>query len=250
MTLLKNYKSTSLVAFIAVFLFSVLALTYTGCKDNNLNEPDSGITTGSLLKPTSEPDNGNLTIAQKIERLDNAVKDFALIVAISLKDIELRKFYKSEGMKRFDGDDACAILYSRVKDNLVCGKTLNSILSEIVKDIKKSNELKFKTQFNTLDELVSKIHKYQEGIIVSVFPVLEISIPRKCEEWNTDNFIPTVAPFGISLTGNPVYNSHMAYESDGKEIQMPAIEWSGNIALVIFFNNRLDENGNVRKCYL
>jgi hypothetical protein len=138
-------------------------------------------------------------------------------------------------MKKFDGD--FDILYSNVKDSYVGGKSLHDRISEIATDIKKSTELSFKTEFSSVDELISKV------------PKLQIAIPVNCEEWNTNSFIPPVACLNSEMKNKTV--THIkAYERDGKLKMMDKAIAPKNTAIVISINERLDENGNVRECYL
>jgi hypothetical protein len=231
MSKLKRYKSNLLVTFITQIMFIALLLTYIGC-DDYLNDADTlntntspGFHSISLLKSSNE----------KYQQINDAIEDFALIVAHSLQDKELREFYKSEAMRKFDGD--FDVLYSNVKDNYVGKESLHSRLSEIANYITRETKLEFKTEFNTIDELTSKI------------PKLQIAIPVNCEEWNTNNFIPPVACLNSELKNKSV--THVkSYESDGKLTMIEKKITPKHPVVVISINERLDENGNVRECYL
>ena len=204
MCFLKKDKGKSLVIFIIIFSAFAFFLTYVGCnEDLELNKPntlsiDAGFHSISLLKSSNE----------EYQEINDAIEDFALIVAHSLQDKEFREFYKFEAMKKFDGD--FDILYSNVKDSYVGGKSLHARISEIATDIKKSTELSFKTEFSSVDELVSKV------------PKLQIAIPVNCKEWNTNSFIPPVACLNSEMKKQAV--THIkAYERDGKLKMMDKI---------------------------
>ena len=227
MSYLKNDKSNLMITFVAMFICTALLFTYSGCNEdlalNELNEPNTPIYLDDF-----DPN-------EQYQEINDAIEDFALIVALYLQDREYREFYKSEAMKKFDGD--FDILYSLVKDKFVGGKSLHTRISEIANDIKKSTELNFKTEFRLVDELISKI------------PKLQIAIPVKCEEWNTSDFIPPVACLSSELEKETV--THVkAYESDGTLILLDKAVTPEHTVLVISINERLDENGNVRDCYL
>jgi hypothetical protein len=125
------------VTFVTILTFTALLFTYVGCnEDLELNKPntlsiDAGFHSISLLKSSNE----------EYQEINDAIEDFALIIAHSLQDRKFREFYKSEAMKKFDGD--FDILYSNVKDSYVGGKSLHARISEIANDIKKINGIKF-----------------------------------------------------------------------------------------------------------
>jgi hypothetical protein len=229
---LNKYKSDLLIAFIFIFTAAV-TFSYTGCNDD-INVPDTPIFNLSaslqLLKSSNE----------EKQQINDAIEDFALIVARSLNDRTFREFYKAEAMKKFDGD--FDILYSLVKDNLVGGKSLHTRLSEIAEDIKKSTEIEFKTKFNTLDELVAKIDEFTK------VPKLNIAIYVKCEEWNTNSFIPPVACLNSEIKNEAVKHIK-AYESNGSFVMQGKAVTPNHTVLAITLNERLDEDGNVRECY-
>ncbi len=169
-------------------------------------------------------------------QINDAIEDFAVIIAKSLEDKEFREFYKTEAINKFDGD--YDILYSLVKDKTTkTGKSLQTRVSEIASEVKKSSGLKFKTEFNSVNELINKI------------PKLQIAIPVNCEKWNTDIFVPPVACLNSELK-NKAVTQVKAYDSKGNVIMLDKKKAPDYPVIVISINERLDENGNVRECYI
>jgi hypothetical protein len=237
---LKKYKSDLLIVFIFIFT-AAITFTYTGCNDD-INAPDDPSNTKNF--PVFKGAEAFTSPDAPIDWINDAIEDIALVVARSMQDKACREFYKCEAMKKFDGD--FDILYSLVKNKPVghgmsAGKTLYTRLSEITEDIKKSSELKFKTQFKTFDELISTFDR------LTTFPILNIAIYVKCAEWDTDNHHPFVACAHHELTPLPYL---VSYDSDGKTLQLDIQNIPDNTLLAITACERLDENGNVREVYL
>jgi hypothetical protein len=206
-------------------------LFYIGCNDE----------TAKVVSPVIATPNANITTLMKssnasYQQINDAIEDFAVIIAKSLEDKEFREFLKAEAMNKFDGD--FDILYSLVKDKTTkSGKSLSVRVSEIAGEVKKSTGTKFKTEFTNVEELINKI------------PKLQIAIPINSEKWNTDNFVPPVACLNSELK-NKAVTQVKAYDNKGNVIMLDKKNKPDYPVVVISINERLDENGNVREGYI
>mgnify|MGYP001281221797 FL=1 len=228
---MKHQTHYAPLLYLLQFLLVALLLIYEGC-----SEDYSG-----LVQPSTETPNTNISMLMKssnsnYQRINDAIEDFAIIIAKAVEEKEFREFLKAEAMKKFDGD--YDILYSLVKDKTTkSGKTLHSKVTEIAADVKRAGASKFKSEFSTVEELIVKI------------PKLQIAIPVNCEKWNTENFIPPVACLNSELKKKAV--THVkAYDSKGNIVMLEKKNKPDYPVIVISINERLNENGKVRECYL
>jgi len=172
--------------------------------------------------PPSPSSNENTTIkttntiyCNLLEDLD----DFALALSHSLNNSSIGSLIKSKVLDKFDGD--FEILLKEIEScQLKNGKEFNVIMNS---HLKKSG--------NSIQSLIEK------------YPKLQIAIPRKCINWDPENYNPLVAYYNPlkdekSITKLIAYNFTKRIEIDAKtEYNHPVI--------VIGFNERTDEHGKV-----
>lgn len=146
-------------------------------------------------------------------QLDEAAKTFSQIIA----NKEVRNIIKQKALLRFDGD--YNILYSTLKsEKLQDGNTIENIL-------------------NNLNPKFSQI--------ASSIPKFNISVPVECDNWNANEYLPSVAiqPFGLSerklitIKSYTVYGQ-VEYLNAQKDPTVPVI--------VLGVSERVDEKENLR----
>ena len=150
------------------------------------------------------------------------IEEFAKLLAISLKDREMRVFFKNETSKQFDGDF-----------DILVGKIINSNVGD--------RSFYEKIKYNTLYGAV----KSQE-IIVNVLKNkrLNISIPIHFEKWNPNLHSPLVA---ISIDATEGETKLLkAFDNNGK-IYLIDANLEPDLPVIIVGNNERVDNGGILK---
>lgn len=210
-----------------LLVFALLAMSLTifnGCQkefNNSSIEYNDELASKSLSFYESEYDSYN-----------KFIKKFAKSLSKSLDQKDLRKELKKEAMLKIDGD--YDIIWKGFKDKMIKttkgNKTVKEFISE--KMYGKDKEKKIKE----LDDFNEKFKKFQ------------ISVPVKCEKWDTENYTPLVA----FMTAD--YNEKMetidAYDANGNLITLSNKIIPKQPVIVIGLNERSNENGEILEHYL
>lgn len=132
------------------------------------------------------------------------IQDFAMMLANSLKDNEVRKLIKAEALLMYDGD--YDILANSFQDKTL-GESNVKLKNHLVNSyysLFNSSRTNKTSGDNFLDELYDSI------------PTLQISVPVNCEIWDEENYIPLVV--------------FLPYDfDDSKTETVPAFDQNGGI---------------------
>jgi hypothetical protein len=191
--------------FLAI-VTACLSLSVFSCKDE-LSNLDN-LPSGGVSKDVS------------VEEQDRARIEVAKILAKSLAaNVELRKYMKTEAMKRFDNDSD--IFWAKSKNDLVDGqKTFRQILNETSSSI---------------------------DITTGKLPLLNFLIPelknKSIIDWNIESEIPFVAVLGSKQLKND-NKLISAYDSEGNEHILDAFKHPNQIMIVVEDSERIEMTGN------
>ncbi|MBC8045773.1 MAG: hypothetical protein H7Y00_03170 [Fimbriimonadaceae bacterium] len=195
-----------------LLITALTALLLSACNKNEMDEIAS-----STEQQLSETDSKTIN-----ESLDNA----AYIVAMSLKDEDVRAFIKKEASKQFDGD--YDILYQSAKTITINGRSLENIFSGNMQG-----------RFSDADVF--------ENIILNV-PNFQISVPVHCEEWDSENYIPLVAIAETNVDERSLATIK-AYDSDGNIHWIDAQAEPDMPLIAVGISERVDENGVLKYAF-
>jgi hypothetical protein len=163
------------------------------------------------------------------------IENYALILASSMGDNELRSTIKEEAQLMFDGD--YDILTNKLENRVLPEKSIQ--IKELLSITHSQSALKssnLKSNNISGEEFLERIKK--------AFPNLQVSVPVHCDEWDTENYIPLVAflPFD--------YDEHTAkfitaYDINGKKYKLSLDEEPSEPVIVVSRSERVDENGEL-----
>jgi hypothetical protein len=158
---------------------------------------------------------GNITDQRK--QISYSLDAAAKVVAILMESEEVRILLKEKAQLRFDGD--YDVLYSSIKN------------------IELKNGM-------TIEEHLLKINPKFAKIAASI-PKFNISVPVECDEWNTENYVPSVAvmPFGLQ---EGTFKTITTYTSKGEVEYLSAMEDPKVPVVVVGICERVDENEKLR----
>ena len=196
--------------FLAALALTIVAVVHAGCK-----------------KEQEETVNNYQATLTKSVPSDTSIVQYAISLASVLENVECRNIVKTEAQKKFDGD------YDILADTLQ-NKTIES-----------ENQ-----SFQTL--LANNLEKQgiKDGVqflknINTAIPNLQISVPIKCDEWDTESFIPKVVPVPISFDDSK--NSFITgYDCYGNAYTFSLDEDPEEPVIVVGISERIDEDGNKR----
>jgi hypothetical protein len=196
-----------------VFATFICGIVFIGCKDEGKNEvvdPQRNVVNDEILIPSTakvfDEKSARLSYLEGMEDYE----EFAKMLAISLKDKNMRKFLKDEANKKFDGD--YDILVAKIQDNLISGAKFGEHL--------KKNEKKANSYVEVL-----KNEK------------LNISIPLLIEKWVINSQIPLVA---IAINAEEDTKLVKAFDSNGKVYLIDNIKEPNLPVIVVGLNERID----------
>lgn len=176
-------------------------------------------------------ENDALSVTLKNEMIEK----YALILAHSMSENELRSTIKSEAQLMFDGD--YSILTKTLDNKLLpkIGITVNKYLaSSYSKTMLKSDGAELVNLSG--EEFLERIKK--------VLPNLQVAVPIHCDEWDTDSHIPLVAflPYDFNEHTAKVIT---AYDIQGNKHKLSLGEEPTEPVIVVSRSERVDENGEM-----
>lgn len=174
-------------------------------------------------------DVSDLTLSQKNEMIEQ----YALILASSLMDMEMRTIIKKEAQLMFDGDYdvlTCKLENSILQKKNIQAKELMAISYE--QSIQQNEYLK-SCQIDVRNQL-EKTNR--------TFPNLQVAVPVHCDEWNTEIFTPLVAFLPYDFDDSKT-NFVFAYDSHGNKHKLSLDQEPDVPVLVVGISERIDENG-------
>lgn len=203
------------------FSFIVIAtLLFSSCeKEDNHNQEN----TSELMNIEQ------LSLVEKNEMIEN----YALILATSMGDNELRSTIKEEAQLMFDGD--YDILSNKLENRVLTKKSIQ--VKELLSTSHSQTALKssnLKSGNISGEEFLERIKK--------AFPNLQVSVPIHCDEWDTENYIPLVVflPYDFDETKT---KSVTAYDINGKKHKLSLDVEPTEPVIVVGISERIDENG-------
>jgi hypothetical protein len=159
--------------------------------------------------------------------------DLAKAVSNALKtNSSFRKIIKEEALLMIDGDYD-VILKRVISKKVVPSTTLKSVnLNYTVKDLLEdsystSNQVKLKSSSSSIiDELSNK------------YPYMQIAVPVHAEEWDEENYIPTVTFLPLEYD-DATTTTITGYDSQGNIVPIDVINKPAKPVIVISENERL-----------
>lgn len=217
-TILLKVVNISCVIIITVFL--------TQCtKDDALDLHSSANT-------TDNPSLNNFITCD----YNSAMEKIAKELAVALKDTEFRRLFKEEVMKRFDGD--YDVLYLNFKEKVLGGSNLK--VKQLIENGVQQNS-----------EGILKAGSSQDALIVThviKYGNLQFSIPIHAEEWDYENFHPTVVykPYRYS---DDNFSYVKGFDQNGDEVTVSNKMDPGVPIIVVGHCERTDIYGNLYNEY-
>lgn len=201
----------------------------------------------SALAPSVEDRNETITAQPKIrsqadlDELNNALEETAKSLAISVKDVNVRRLIKTEVSKKFDGD--YDVLFKTIAEQTVPnttekfrGKLAAAHLERISRSDKATAQaMSVSDAVVALDKLEAKVPNFQ--IIVPYYIV---------NKWDAETFIPWVVCMPNGLDKSTTQRAK-AYDGNGEVHWIERAEYLKNPfpVIVLGINERTDENGNL-----
>lgn len=171
-----------------------------------------------------------LSLVEKNEMIEN----YALILATSMGDNELRFTIKEEAQLMFDGD--YDILTNKLENRVLPNKSIK--VKELLTTSHSQTTLKssnLKSGNISGEEFLERIKK--------AFPNLQVSVPIHCDEWDTENYIPLVAFLPFDYDEKTAKNV-TAYDYLGKKYKLSLDSEPDKPVIVVSRSERIDEFGN------
>ena len=198
----------------AFFLLS--CLFFSGCSNEyffSYNDPKN-----EILLPTSSQPFQEISMRNSTTDEIRIAEEFAYLLAISLKNINLRIFLKNEAKKKFDGD--YDILVSKISETNIGNEKFSNLLKN-----------------NTHVSAIKANDTYQKAISNKK---LNISIPILIDKWETANKIPLVAVSIGAVENETQYLK--AFDYNGKPYLINAMIEPDVPVIVIGNNERMGYN--------
>ena len=185
-------------------------MVFTGCEQND--QFVELAQSAEILVPSTARAVDLRSLRESVVPAVAEAEEFAKLLAVSLADLEMRKFLKNEANKKFDGD--YDILVSKVLNE----KVGNGKFSEKVK-------IASKLGISAGNEVVGKAVRN---------PLLNISIPVLIEKWNETGQMPLVA---VAVGANESGTLQLrAFDSNGKAYLLDA-KREPDVAVIVIANN-------------
>ena len=205
---MKNLRTTKIAG---LFLSIGFACLLSSCDKND-----------GVVSPDSVPV-GNISAEQV--QYDPQMDAIAKALAASMGEESVRTLIKTEALKKFDGD--YDILYQKIGNQNVGGKTLNTVLNEYSQ---KGN---------------GSSRTLPIGQIATQMPLLNISVPVNAEKWNTSNFEPLVVISPSSVVKDETKLTVVkAYDKAGKVHWLDAKKAPDFPVVVVGLNERVQVLAN------
>jgi len=161
------------------------------------------------------------------EMVNRALEELAKAFALSVKDVEVRRFIKAEVGKKFDGDYEFLYQFAR-GHSFADGESF---------------EVKLGKGYSKRFGLGDGISRVKE--LVKLIPRFNIAVPVNFERWDEESYVPLVAyrPVGVD---DKLIEKVKAFDWEGKEYWLDAKKAPDFPVIVLGINERVDDNGNVR----
>ncbi len=154
---------------------------------------------------------------QGVNRMNKSMESFALLLAKTLNNKNVRISLKEEAMKKFDGD--FDILYQKFANKQLSEGSFKELLSRNDENSSARGQ-----------ELLTKI--------ADEIPLLNIAIPINIEKWDTENFRPLVAVRGVDFD-DATTKKIRAFDSEGNVHILDATTPPDFPVIVVGLNERL-----------
>lgn len=166
-----------------------------------------------------------------LDEKNNMIEDYALMLASTLGEKELRSIIKEEAQLMFDGD--YDILTSKLESRVLPNRNIQ------IKNILATSQPNTTLKSSNINKLSGEAYLKK---IKKVFPNLQVSVPIHCDEWDTKNYIPLVVylPFDFDETKTKYVN---AYDINGKKHKLSLEEEPNEPVIVVEISERIDKNG-------
>ncbi len=207
-------KKVQVLVISTLFLFGI-----SGCKDGNFIGFESEALKDEILIPSTAKISNIASLREDNSSSHFEIEEFARLLAISLKDREMRVFLKNEANKQFDGDF-----------DILVGKIINTNVGD--------GSFSEKIKHNALHGAV----KSQE-IIDNVLKNnrLNISIPVHFGKWNPNFQSPLVAVAIDAIESETKLLK--AFDSNGKLYLIDANLEPNLPVIIVGINERVDDEG-------
>ncbi len=154
---------------------------------------------------------------EEVNKMNRSMEGFALLLAKTLENRNVRASLKQEALKKFDGD--FDILYQKFASKQLNEGSFREVLARSDKNSKTRGQ-----------ELLNKI--------ADEVPLLNIAIPVNIEKWDVANFKPLVAVRGVNFD-DATTKKIRAYDSDGNVHVLDATIPPDFPVIVVGLNERL-----------
>lgn len=215
---MKHKSIINLLKAKALIIALGLIFIFQACEKNEIVEDDS-----ILIKEEIFQDN----------EYNTDFSDFAKAVSNALKtNSSFRKVVKEEALLMIDGDYD-VILKKVINKEVAASTTLKSVnVNYTVKDLLEdsypsSGQLKLKSASTSIiDELSNK------------YPDMQIAVPIHAEEWDEENYIPTVTFLPLEYD-DATTKTLSGYDSNGNTVAVDVINEPDKPVIVISENERM-----------
>ncbi len=215
---MKHKSIINLLKAKALIIALGLIFIFQACEKNEIVEDDS-----ILIKEEIFQDN----------EYNTDFSDFAKAVSNALKtNSSFRKVVKEEALLMIDGDYD-VILKKVINKEVAASTTLKSAnVNYTVKDLLEdsypsSGQLKLKSASTSIiDELSNK------------YPDMQIAVPIHAEEWDEENYIPTVTFLPLEYD-DATTKTLSGYDSNGNTVAVDVINEPDKPVIVISENERM-----------
>lgn len=171
----------------------------------------------------------NLSVSEKNELIES----YAIMLASSIKNKELRSAIKQEALLMFDGD--YDILTNKLENMALPNNRIGIkelLLKSYPEIIEKNSDLK-SSQFEG-DDFIEKINR--------TLPNLQVSVPVHCDDWDTERHTPLVVYLPYDFDEN-ICDYVIAYDTEGLKHKLSLEEEPTEPVLVVGISERIDVNG-------
>ncbi len=209
----KNSLPLSTLSSLIKFYFILLAIFTLVLSESCQKEAIKPIADTSFLVPKTP---------EEIEMVNQSMDDFAIGLAKSLQNVNVRKMLKNKVAEKFDDDF--------------------DVLWKDIKDSKSSEGI-------TFQESMNRNFKKNSQYNAENHPCFQLSIPALFDKWDVESYIPMVAYDPIGKDEADI-TSLKAYDANGNVHFIDANSIPEMPVVVLGFNERTDEMGNLKNQYI
>lgn len=169
---------------------------------------------------------------EMIAAINLGFQEMAQVLAAAMEEPEVRLLIQEEVAKKFDGD--FNVLYNRLaRREMKDGGFFSEKVAE-----KAWEALPHWQEKTSVDGLFKTMS--------AAFPHLQIAVPVHFDAWDAANFVPPVAYLPYGKDESEV-EALIAFDSRGNELLLDAATPPDFPVVVISLNERVDENGRLRR---